>query len=57
MVVDLEVKANAEEDWVDLVKLEAVVVGIARLLAQEVVVGFLVQNKSLMLLLDKSLTL
>jgi hypothetical protein len=25
MVVDLEVKANAEEDWVDLVRLEAVV--------------------------------
>ena len=25
MVVDLEMKANAEEDWVDLVKLEEVV--------------------------------
>jgi hypothetical protein len=25
MVVDLEVKANAEEDWIDLVKLEEVV--------------------------------
>jgi hypothetical protein len=24
-VVDLEVKANAEEDWIDLVKLEEVV--------------------------------
>jgi hypothetical protein len=24
MVVDLEVKANAEEDWVDLVKLKEV---------------------------------
>ena len=27
MVVDPEVKANAEEDWIDLVKLEEVVGG------------------------------
>ena len=33
------------------------VASIARLLAQEIVVGFLVENKSLVLLLEKNLTL
>jgi hypothetical protein len=33
------------------------VLGIARLLTQEVIIGFLVQNESLVLLLEKSLTL
>lgn len=58
--VERETSEVAQPDLVKLLEKcsnDVRVVGIVRLLAQEVVVGFLARNKSLVLLLEKSLTL